>query len=85
MSRTIIYVHVDTLLDFPITYRNVSVVLSIRMRMSTYNSKHYMVYFVVKNNVNTYPNRRTLMQMCRGNDAIGDLLNVKTTADMLRG
>ena len=23
--------------------------------------------------------------MCRGNDAIGDLLNVKTTADMLRG
>ena len=35
MFRTIIYVHVFIILDFPITYRNASGFFSIRMRMST--------------------------------------------------
>mgnify|MGYP000287742769 FL=1 len=39
MSRTIVYFHVYILLDFPITYRNASVLI-IRMSMSTSNSKH---------------------------------------------
>ena len=39
--RTIINVHVNIILDFPITYINASVLnLPIGMRMSTSNSKH---------------------------------------------
>ena len=40
MSRTIIYVHVKIILDFPITYKIYSSALPIRMRMWTSNSKH---------------------------------------------
>ena len=42
MSRTIIYGHVYIILvlGFPITYTDASVLLPIRMHMSTSNSKH---------------------------------------------
>ena len=58
MSRTI-YVHAY-ILDFAITYRNA---LSIRMCMSTSNSKHGS--FLYKSNENTNLKARALMQMYR--------------------
>ena len=56
-----IYVHVDIILDFPITYRNDSVLcqsecLCLRKTVN-------MIVFFVKSNENTYPKGRALMQM----------------------
>ena len=46
MLRRIIYFYVYIILDFSITYRNASVLLSIRLCMSTSNSKYGS--FVIK-------------------------------------
>ena len=44
MSMTIIYLHVDIILDFPMTYRNASVICQSEYRHKTVN----MVVFFVK-------------------------------------
>ena len=63
MLRTIIYFHVYILLDFPVTYRNASVLCQ-----SEYTCQHktvnIVVFFVISNE-NTYPKGRALMQMYR--------------------
>jgi len=56
LNGTLIYLHVNIIFDFPITYKNVSV--PIRIRMSTSNRKHGS--FLYKNNENTYPKGRAL-------------------------
>ena len=63
MSQTIIYVHVNILLDFPITYKNASV-----LYQSEFTCLHQtvnMVVFFPKKNENTYPKGKALMQMYR--------------------
>ena len=63
MLRTLIYFHVYIILDFSITYRNASVLCQ-----SECACRHYtvnMVVFLVKNNENTYPKGRALVQMYR--------------------
>ena len=63
MLRTIIYIHVYIILDFPITYRNAPVLCQSECAclLKTVN----MVVFLVKSNENTYPKRRALIQMYR--------------------
>mgnify|MGYP000561975989 CR=1 FL=1 len=51
------YFHVYIILDFPITYRNASVICLYKIVN--------MVVFFVKSNENTYPKGRALMQMYR--------------------
>ena len=63
MLRTIIYFHVYIILDFPLTYRNASV-----LDHSECACQHKTVNKVVlfaKSNDNTYPKGRALMQMYR--------------------
>ena len=55
MSRTIIYFHVHIILDFPITYRNTSVLC--QSKCACLHKTVNMVVFVVKSNENTYPKR----------------------------
>jgi len=61
MSRTIINVHVNIILDFPILYRNTSVLC--QSECTCLHKTVNMVVFFVKSNENTYPNGRSLMQM----------------------
>ena len=63
MSRTIVYFHVSIILDFPITYRNASVVC--QSECACLHKTVNMVVFFVKSNENTYPKGRALKQMYR--------------------
>jgi len=63
MLRTIIYFHVYTILDFPVTYRNASVLC--QQECTCLHKTVNMVVFFVKSNENTYPKGRALMQMYR--------------------
>jgi len=63
MLRTIIYVHVYIILDFPITYRNASVIC--QSEWACLHKTVNMVVFFVKSNENTYQKGRALMQMYR--------------------
>ena len=58
VSRTIIYFHVYIISDFPITYRNASVLCQ-----SEYTYLHKTENIFFKSNENTYPKGRALMQM----------------------
>ena len=63
MSRTLIYFNVYIILDFPIAYRNASVLCQsdCACLYKTVN----MVVFFVKSSENTYPKGRALMQIYR--------------------
>jgi len=63
MLRTIMYFHVYIILDFPITYRNVSELC--QSECACLHKSVIMVVFCVKINENTYPKGRALMQMYR--------------------
>ena len=65
MLRTIIYVYVNIILDFPITYRNASVLS--QSECTCLHQTVYMVHvvFFTKYNEITYPKERALMQMYR--------------------
>jgi len=63
MLSTIKYVHVYMILDFPITYRNASVIC--QSECTCLHKTVNMVVFFVKSNENTYPKWRALMQMYR--------------------
>ena len=63
MLRTIIYFHVYIILDFPVTYRNASVLC--QSECACLHKTVNMVVFFVKSNKNTYPKGRALMQMYR--------------------
>jgi len=63
MSRTIIYFHVYTLLDFLITYINASVFCQSECAC-VHNTVNVAVFFV-KNNENTYQKGRAFMQIYR--------------------
>jgi len=63
MLRTIIYFHVYIILDFPVTYRNASVLC--QSEWACLNKTVNMVVFFVKCNENTYPKGRAFMQMYR--------------------
>ena len=67
MSRTVnniyIYVQVNIILDFPITYKNASVLCQIEC--ACLHQTVNRVFFSTKNNENTYPKWRALMQMYR--------------------
>ena len=63
MLRTIIYFHVYIILDFPVTYRNASVLC--KSEWACLNKTVNMVVFFVKYNENTYPKGRALMKMYR--------------------
>jgi len=63
MLKTPIYFHVNTILDFPITYRNVAVLC--QSECACLHKTVNMVVFIVKSNVNTYPKGRALIQMYR--------------------
>jgi len=61
MLRTIIYFYGYMILDFPITYRNASVLC--QSECACLHKTLNMVVFFVKSNENTYPKGRALMQM----------------------
>ena len=61
MLRTIIYFNVYIILDFPITYRNAS--LLCQSDWACLHKTVNMVFFFVKSNENTYPKGRALIQM----------------------
>ena len=63
MSKIIIYFHVYIILDFPVTYRNASVLCL--SECACLHKTVNMVVFFVKSNENTYPKGRSLMQMYR--------------------
>ena len=63
MLRTIIYFPVNIILDFPISYRNTSVMC--QSDCACLHQTVNMVVFFVKSNQNTYPKGRALMQMYR--------------------
>ena len=63
MSRTLIYFRVYIILDFPITYRNASVLC--QSECACLHKTVIMVVFFVKSNENTFPKGRALMQMYR--------------------
>ena len=63
MLRTIIYVHVYIILDFPITYRNALVLC--QSECACLHKTVNMVVTFVKSNEKTYPKGRALMQMYR--------------------
>jgi len=60
MLGTIIWLHVYIILDFPITYRNASVLCQ-----SCLHNTVNMVVFFLKSNENTYPKGRPLVQVYR--------------------
>ena len=63
MLRTMIYVHVYIILDFPITYRNASVLC--QSECACLHKTVNRVVSFVKSNENTYPKGRELLQMYR--------------------
>ena len=63
MLRTPIYFHVYIIFDFPITYRNASVLC--QSECACLHRTVNMVVFFVKSTENTYPKGRALMQMYR--------------------
>ena len=63
MSRTIIFFYVYIILDFPITYRNASVLC--QSECTCLHKTVNMVVFFVISNKNAYPKGRALMQMYR--------------------
>jgi len=63
ISRTMIYFHVYIIYDFPITYRNTSM-LSQSECACLHKTVNTLV-FCVKSNENIYPKGRALMQMYR--------------------
>jgi len=63
MLRTIIYFHVYIIFDFPITFRNDSVLC--QSECACLHKTVNMVVFIVKSNENSYPKGRALMQMYR--------------------
>ena len=63
MSRTLIYFHVYIILDFPITYRNASVLC--QSEWACLHKTVNMVVFFVKTNENTCPKGRALIQIYR--------------------
>ena len=63
ISRMIIYFHVYIILDFPITYRNASVLC--QSECTCLHKTINMVAYFVKSNENSYPKGRALMQMYR--------------------
>jgi len=63
MLRTPIYFHVYIILDFPITYKNASVLC--QSESTCLHKTVNMVVFFVKSNENTYPKGRALMPMYR--------------------
>ena len=65
MSRTIIYFHFYIILDFPITYRNASVLCQSECTCLHKTVTKRLLVFFVKSNENTYPKGRALMQMYR--------------------
>ena len=69
MLRTIIYFHVNIILDFPITYRHASVLC--QSECPCLHKTVNMVVFFVKHNENTYQKGRALMnanvQSCPSN------------------
>jgi len=66
MSKTILYVHVYKRLDFPITYRNASMLC--QSECACLHTTGNMLVFFVKSNENTYPKGRTNIQKCPYND-----------------
>jgi len=60
---TIVYFHVFIILNFPITYRNTSVLC--QSECVCLHKTVNMVVFFVKSDENTYPKGRALMQMYR--------------------
>ena len=65
MLSTIIYVYVNIILDFPITYRNASVLCQSECACLHQTVNIVPVVFFTKNNEITYPKERALMQMYR--------------------
>ena len=63
MSRTLIYVHVNIILDFPITYRNTSVLC--QSECACLHKTVNLIVFLVKSNETTYPKGKAFMQMYR--------------------
>ena len=63
MLRTIIYIHVYIILDFPITNRNASVLC--QSECTCLHKTVNRAVFFVKSNGNTYPKGRALMQVYR--------------------
>jgi len=63
MLRTIIYLHVNIVLDFHITHRNGS--MFCQSECARLHKTVNMVVCFVKSNKNTYPKGRALMQMYR--------------------
>ena len=63
MSRTIIYAHVNLILDVPITYKNASVLC--QSESACLHQTVYIVVFWTKYNENIYPKGRALIQMYR--------------------
>jgi len=60
---TILYFHVYIILDFPITYRNASVLF--QSECACLHKTVNMVVFFVKSNENTHTKGRALMQLYR--------------------
>jgi len=63
MSRILIYVHVYIILDFPITYRNTSVLC--QSECACLDKTVNMVVFFVKHDENTYLKGSAILQMYR--------------------
>ena len=63
MLRRIIYFNVYIILDFPITYRNDSVIC--QLECACLHKTVNMVVLFVKSNENTYPKGRALKKMYR--------------------
>jgi len=70
MSRTPIYFHVYIISNFPITYKNASVLCQSECAC-LYKTVNMDVFFV-KSNENTYPKGRALMQMYKGGIAASE-------------
>jgi len=63
MLRTIIYFHVNVILDVPIKYRHTSVLF--QSECACQHKTVNMVVFFVKSKENFYPKGRALIQMYR--------------------
>jgi len=65
MLQIIIVFHVYIILDFPITYRNASMLFFCQSECACLHKTVNIVFFFVKSNKNTYSKGRALMQMYR--------------------
>ena len=63
MPRTIIYVHVYMIFDFPIQYRNTAVLC--HSECTCLHERINMAVFLVKSNGNTYAKGRALVHIYR--------------------